>query len=65
MRLMQEAPGPRTSQNVRMSAVFAPNPDCRSAFAPIHWVLLHPGTNGYVTSWGEQLAGVEPQRSGA
>ena len=33
---------------------------CGSAFKPIFWVLQHPGTNGHITSWGANLAGVAP-----
>lgn len=35
-----------------------------TAFAParrlVNRVDTHPGTNGYVSTWGEQLAGCQP-----
>ncbi|WP_157689030.1 hypothetical protein [Brevibacterium siliguriense] len=31
-----------------------------AAFRPKVWVLPHPGTNGYITSWGEMQSGTEP-----
>ncbi|WP_165912952.1 hypothetical protein [Tamaricihabitans halophyticus] len=34
--------------------------DCKAAFVPIFWVLMHPGTNGQITSWGENQAGSAP-----
>ncbi|UOR01485.1 hypothetical protein MUN77_15360 [Leucobacter allii] len=32
----------------------------RSAFTPTAWVLPHPGTNGYISSWGAMLSGTVP-----
>ncbi|MCZ4551027.1 MULTISPECIES: hypothetical protein [Mycobacteriales] len=31
------------------------------AFAPTLWVLPHPGTNGYLSTWGAVLAGYPPR----
>lgn len=31
-----------------------------AAFRPKVWVLPHPGTNGYITSWGEMQSGTQP-----
>lgn len=40
-------------------------PVFRHKFVPIFWVLMHPGTNGHITSWGEMLAGAPPVPAGA
>lgn len=32
----------------------------RSAWVPIFWVLSHPGTNGYTSTWGPLLSGTTP-----
>ncbi|WP_255537064.1 MULTISPECIES: hypothetical protein [Leucobacter] len=29
-------------------------------FTPMEWMLSHPGTNGYVSSWGAMLSGTTP-----
>ncbi|WP_170192089.1 hypothetical protein [Rhodoglobus vestalii] len=29
-------------------------------FLPTSWVMTHPGTNGYLSSWGAILAGSSP-----
>ncbi|WP_434141557.1 hypothetical protein [Leucobacter sp. gxy201] len=34
-------------------------------FAPAPWLLPHPGTNGYVSSWGAMLSGTAPTRVAA
>ncbi len=31
-----------------------------AVFAPRMWVMPHPGTNGYVSSWGAMLSGTTP-----
>ncbi|WP_157691476.1 hypothetical protein [Brevibacterium sandarakinum] len=31
-----------------------------AVFTPKVWVLEHPGTNGYITSWGRMLSGTAP-----
>ncbi|WP_272928720.1 MULTISPECIES: hypothetical protein [Leucobacter] len=31
-----------------------------AAFMPAGWVLPHPGTNGYISSWGAMLSGTTP-----
>ncbi|MER7168483.1 hypothetical protein ABT336_20745 [Micromonospora sp. NPDC000207] len=35
-------------------------PTWRPARVPVRWVPSHPGTNGYVSTWGAILAGVVP-----
>ncbi|MGO2036537.1 MAG: hypothetical protein ACTH2U_08665 [Brevibacterium sp.] len=35
-----------------------------AVFTPKVWVLPHPGTNGYITSWGEMLSGTAPFSAG-
>ncbi|MBO2990750.1 hypothetical protein [Leucobacter tardus] len=32
-------------------------------FTPVRWVLTHPGTNGYISTWGEMLSGTTPTRA--
>ncbi|MDN5593556.1 MULTISPECIES: hypothetical protein [Brevibacterium] len=35
-----------------------------TVFTPKVWVLGHPGTNGYITSWGMMLSGTAPLLAG-
>lgn len=35
-----------------------------AVFTPKVWVLGHPGTNGYITSWGMMLSGTAPLPAG-
>ncbi|WP_166404884.1 hypothetical protein [Labedella endophytica] len=30
-------------------------------FSPMRWVMTHPGTNGYLSTWGAILAGTSPR----
>ncbi|MCP3425665.1 hypothetical protein NBM05_06470 [Rothia sp. AR01] len=38
-------------------------PVFRAPFCPVDWALPQPGTNGYVSSWGELQAGSPPPRA--
>jgi hypothetical protein len=42
----------------------APGPTLQPACAPA-WVLSHPGTNGFISSWGAHLAGTGPNPTSA
>ncbi|WP_430593184.1 hypothetical protein [Humidisolicoccus flavus] len=32
-----------------------------AGFVPLQWDVPHPGTNGYISTWGAILAGVSPR----
>ncbi|WP_181954350.1 hypothetical protein [Kocuria coralli] len=37
-----------------------PYAEPHGGFSPVFWLMPQPGTNGYVSSWGEQQAGSPP-----
>lgn len=44
----------------RMSARIPVNPATRLRLRQAEWAFTHPGTNGYVSTWGQVQAGVAP-----
>ncbi|MDO5618998.1 hypothetical protein [Kocuria sp.] len=41
------------------------SPEPHPGFQPVFWHAPQPGTNGYVSTWGEQQAGSPPSVTNA
>lgn len=44
----------------RLGVMFLNSCASSVGFVPTSWVMMHPGTNGYLSSWGAILAGSSP-----
>ncbi|TQO20712.1 hypothetical protein FB472_2362 [Rhodoglobus vestalii] len=44
----------------RLRVMFLTSSASNVGFLPTSWVMTHPGTNGYLSSWGAILAGSSP-----